>query len=103
MIDDIIKRIMSSTDLLNAVFSIIEYYNFPFDIQQSQYKILQKIGDHMSEARAFDIIKRNGLSRMIKCYPQHNPRFQPIVANLIQKVVLNGKKNFDVKSLFALT
>ena len=35
MIDDVVKRIMSSTDLLMAVFSIIEYYNFPFEIQQA--------------------------------------------------------------------
>jgi hypothetical protein len=57
----------------------------------------------MSEARALDIIKKNGLTRLIKCYPNHNPRFQPVVSNLIQKVVQNGKRNFDVKSLFALT
>ena len=57
----------------------------------------------MSEARAMDIIKRNGLSRLIQCYPKHNPRFQPIINNLITKVVQNGKRNFDVKSLFALT
>jgi predicted transcriptional regulator len=61
------------------------------------------MADHMSEARAFDIIKKNGLSRLMKCYPLHNPRFQPIISNLIQKVVSNGKRNFDVKSLFALT
>ena len=65
MIDDVIKRIMSSTDLLMSVFSLIEYYNFPFEIQQSQFKILQRIADTMSEARAMDIIKRNGLSRLI--------------------------------------
>lgn len=57
----------------------------------------------MSEARAMDIIKRNGLSRLIQCYTKHNPRFQPVISHLIQKVVQNGKRNFDVKSLFALT
>ena len=103
MIDDIIRKIMSSTDLLMAVFSIIDYYTFPYEIQQSQFRILQKLGDHMNEARAFDILKRNGLSRLVKCYPSHNPRFQPIIAGFIQKIVVNGKKNFDVKSLFALT
>ena len=41
----------------------------------------------MSEARAMDIIKRNGLSRLIQCYPKHNPRFQPIINNMITKVV----------------
>lgn len=35
MIDDVIKRIMSGTDLLMSVFSIIDYYTFPFEIQQS--------------------------------------------------------------------
>lgn len=33
MIDDVIRRIMSSTDLLLSVFSLIDYYNFPFEIQ----------------------------------------------------------------------
>lgn len=87
MIDDVIKKFMSSTDMMMSMFSIIEYYNFPFEIQQSQFKIISKIGDHMNEARAFDIIKRNGLSRLIKSYTMHNPRFQPIISNLIQKVV----------------
>lgn len=57
----------------------------------------------MNEARAFDIIKNNGLSRLIKSYTIHNPRFQPIISDLIQKIVQNGRRNFDVKSLFALT
>ncbi len=35
MIDDVIRRVMSSTDMLLSVFSIIEYYNFPFEIQQA--------------------------------------------------------------------
>lgn len=56
----------------------------------------------MTEARAFDILKRNGLAKLIKGFGNHNPRFQPVVAHLIQQVVLNGKKNFDVKSLFGL-
>jgi len=29
----------------------------------------------MNEARAMDIIKRNGLSRLINVYTKHNPRF----------------------------
>ena len=102
LIDDIIKRIMSNTDLLMCVFSLIEYVNFPFEIQQAQFKILSKVSDQMTEARAFDILKRNGLSKLIKAYQNHNPRFQPVMAHLIQQVVLNGKKNFDVKSLFGL-
>ena len=40
MIDDIIKRIMCSTELVMQVFSIIEYFTFPFEIQQAQFKIL---------------------------------------------------------------
>jgi len=32
MIDDVIRRIMTSTDLLMSVFSIIDYFNFPFEI-----------------------------------------------------------------------
>mmetsp|Transcript_12699 Transcript_12699/g.12543 ORF Transcript_12699/g.12543 Transcript_12699/m.12543 type:complete len:202 (+) Transcript_12699:1446-2051(+) len=94
---------MSAPELLSAVFSLIDYYNFPYEIQQAQFKLLAKVADHMSEARALDILKKNGLSRLIKCYPQHNPRFQPVIGHLIQKVVINGKKNFDVKSLFSLT
>ncbi|CDW78890.1 UNKNOWN [Stylonychia lemnae] len=103
MIDDVIRRIMGSTDLLMSVFAIIDYLNFPFEIQQSQFKILQKIADTMNEARAMDIIKRNGLSRLINVFTKHNPRFQPVISHLIQKIVQHGKKNFDVKSLFALT
>ena len=41
------------------------------------------MADYMSEARAFDIIKNNGLSRLIKSYTIHNPRFQPIISDLI--------------------
>lgn len=33
MIDDVIKKIMSNTDLLMGVFSIVEYLSFPFEIQ----------------------------------------------------------------------
>lgn len=33
MIDDVIKKFMASTDMLMSVFSIIEYYSFPFEIQ----------------------------------------------------------------------
>eukprot|EP00349_Pseudokeronopsis_sp_Brazil_P000922 CAMPEP_0202961990 /NCGR_PEP_ID=MMETSP1396-20130829/6087_1 /ASSEMBLY_ACC=CAM_ASM_000872 /TAXON_ID= /ORGANISM="Pseudokeronopsis sp., Strain Brazil" /LENGTH=66 /DNA_ID=CAMNT_0049682249 /DNA_START=860 /DNA_END=1060 /DNA_ORIENTATION=- len=61
------------------------------------------MADHMSEARASDILRKNGLSRLIKSYPQHNPRFQPVIGHLIKQIVINGKKNFDVKSLFSLT
>ena len=66
---------MSVPELLVACFSVIEYYNFPYEIQQAQFKLLSKMAEHMNEARASDILRKNGLSRLIKCYPQHNPRF----------------------------
>ena len=32
MIDEVIRKVMSSTDLLMSVFSLVEYFNFPFEI-----------------------------------------------------------------------
>ncbi len=79
MIDEVIRKIMANTNYLLALFNISEYYNFPFEIQQAQFRILEKVADQMNEARAFDIIKRNGLSRLITSHNKHNPRFQPVV------------------------
>jgi len=58
----------------------------------------------MNEARAIDIIRRNGgLANLIKGFPSHNPRFQPIITNLITKLVTLGRRSMDVRTLFALT
>ena len=54
---------MNSSDLLMMVLQIADYsgpaLNFSFDVQQHQYRILQKIAENMNEARASDIIRRN--------------------------------------------
>ena len=95
---------MASSELLLMVFSIVEYYDLPFDLQQSQYRIIQKIADNMNEARATDLIRRNGgLANLIKGFSSHNSRFQPIITNLITKLVTLGRRSMDVRTLFALT
>lgn len=107
MIDEAIRKIMSSSDLLLKVFSIADCFGstgFSFDIQQSQYRILQKIAENMNEGRASEIILRNsGLHRLLKNLNFHNSRFQPIITNLITRIVQSGKRSLDVKSMFALT
>lgn len=68
MIEDVIRKIMAAPDMLMAIFNIIEYYNFPFEIQASQFKVLDAISNTMNEARAQDLLKKNGLQRLVKCY-----------------------------------
>jgi|JI9StandDraft_2_1071091.scaffolds.fasta_scaffold270944_2 hypothetical protein len=75
MLSDAITSIMASTDLMMSCFSVIDYYNFPYEIQQSQFRLLESMASRMTEARATDIIKRQGLSRLMKAYPNHNPKF----------------------------
>ena len=91
MIDEAIRKIISSSDLLLKVFSIADCFGstgFSFDIQQSQYRILQKIAENMNEGRASEIILRNsGLHRLLKNLNFHNSRFQPIITNLITRIV----------------
>jgi hypothetical protein len=104
ILDESIRKIMASSELLLMVFSIVDYYDLPFDLQQSQYRIIQKIADNMNEARATDLIRRNGgLANLIKGFSSHNPRFQPIITNLITKLVTLGRRSMDVRTLFALT
>ena len=58
----------------------------------------------MNEARATDLIRRNGgLANLIKGFSSHNPRFHPIITNLITKLVTLGRRSMDVRTLFALT
>jgi hypothetical protein len=58
----------------------------------------------MNEPRAIDIIRRGGgLANLIKGFPQHQSRFQPIITNLITKLVTLGRRSMDVRTLFALT
>lgn len=99
---------MNSSDLLMMVIQIADFsgpsMNFSFDVQQHQYRILQKVADNMNEARASDIIRRdNTLQKLIKNFNQHASRFQPTISNLITKVVNTGKRSLDVRSLFTLT
>ncbi len=58
MIEETVRKIMTSTDMTLAVFNLVDYVNFPFEIQEAQFKILESMANHMSEARANDIIKR---------------------------------------------
>lgn len=106
MLEESIRKIMSTSELFLRVFLLTELhgtYGFSFNIQQSQYRIIQKLADYMNEARAGDVIKSNGLQRLLKTVNSHNSRFQPIIINLIVKVVQAGRRSLDVKSLFALT
>jgi hypothetical protein len=57
----------------------------------------------MNEPRATDVIRSNGLNRLLKTINAHSSRFQPIILNLIIKVVQVGRRSLDVKSLFTLT
>jgi hypothetical protein len=98
---------MASSDLFLKVFSLAEYHgqqSFSFDIQQCQYRLLQKLADNMNEHRASDVIRSTNspLSKLLKNLHLHNSRFQPIMTNLILKIVHAGRRSLDVKSLFAL-
>lgn len=64
-----IRKVMSTPDLYIRILSIADFIggqSFSFDIQQSQYKVLQKLADNMNEPRAVDTIRSGALSKLMK-------------------------------------
>jgi len=106
MLDESVRRIMASPELFLRLLTLTEYHgtrSFAFDVQQSQYRILQKLADNMNEQRAGDVVKSNVLPRILSGITSHNSRFQPIITNLVTRIVQHGRRSLDVNSLFALT
>jgi hypothetical protein len=57
---------------------------------------------HSLEARAFDAIKDNGLTRLVKSQNFYGIAHQKVILGLIQKILSHGKKHIDVPSLVSL-
>lgn len=103
MIRDVVPRIMNDSERFLAVFTLLELYTMPFEIQQGQFKLIEAMAGAMNEARAFDVLKNNGVTRILKAFNYHSPTFQPTVTLFLTRVVEHGRKYLDIPTLISMT
>ncbi len=98
-----VRQVMVNSDRFLGALKVIEYYNFPREVQLHQAKVMSTIAAHMNEARAFDALKVKFLTRVTKAYNYFDPSIREALKALLSSVLAYGKNHIDVPSLISLT
>jgi hypothetical protein len=64
---------METTDRFLACFKVFEFYNFPENARSTQHRILDHLVRYLTLERAFDVLRNEGLTRIVKSFKLHHP------------------------------
>jgi hypothetical protein len=64
---------MDTPERFLSCFKLFEFYNFPDNARDSQGKILDYLVRFLTKDRAFDVLRNEGINRIVKAYKLHHP------------------------------
>ena len=99
-----IKDIMNDETRFLHIFRLFEYYNFPNDVRDSQLRIIDDVIKEMCRDRAYDAVRNDCMTRVVRAYKFHHPSFRNSLVEFLYAVIDKaGSDLLDVPSLINLT
>ena len=85
-----------------ACFKLFEFYNFPENARSSQQKILDYLTRYLTAERAEDVLRNEGLTRLIKSYKLHHPSMRGILNRFLESTIDLQFERIEIQRLIQI-
>jgi len=96
MLDYAVIKIMGDRTRFLSAVQLFQYTDLPSDVQDSQLKIIESLGQSMNSERAYEFMQADQVERVIFAFKHYHPKFRPVVCEFLKQVFEHGSKYLDL-------
>lgn len=93
---------MDTPERFLACFKLFEFYNFPENARDSQMRIMDYMVKYLTRDRALDVLRNEGINRIIKSFKVHHPSMRSILQRFVERTVDLAFEVIEIEKLITL-